>query len=86
MAEALSAAMRSRRKAAGLSQVEVAERAEMDPKHYQALESGFTSYRDRKPANPNLDTLRRIALAYGTTVPDLMHEVFGPGVEYAPQE
>lgn len=77
MAERLALAMRKRRKAVGLNQEQAAERADMHPKHYQAMESGFSSYRDRHPANPTLDMLRRLAAAYEISVPDLMWDVFG---------
>lgn len=76
MAEALAEVMRSRRRAAGLNQTEMADKAGIDPKHYQAMENGFVSYRDRKPANPQLDKLVKLAHGFETTVPDLMSDVF----------
>lgn len=85
VADALASVMRRRREAAGLNQVQMAERAGMDPKHYQAMENGFVSYRDRKPSNPRLDRLISLAHGFGTTVPDLMAEVFSQvTVEFDP--
>lgn len=74
---ALGTALRKRRTALGLKQQQVAERAGLEYKHYQALEAGLSSYGTKAPANPNLRHILGLAVALETTVPDLMFDVFG---------
>ena len=55
--------LRKRREELGLSQEDVALRADMDRRHYQELEHGFSNSRTRTPANPRLLTLVNLAAA-----------------------
>ncbi len=86
MAEALRTVLKKRRSETGLSQEKLAERAGIDWKYYQALESGWSNTAKGSPANPTLQVLRKLAEAYGISVPDLMWDVFGErGAEFHPQ-
>lgn len=75
-AVALSNVLRERRKKLGLTQEQLADLAEMDAKYYQSLENGRNNSKPDSLANPSLKILRKLAGAYGTTVPDLMWDVF----------
>lgn len=55
--------LKVRREELGLSQEDVALRADMDRRHYQELEHGFSNSRTRTPANPRLSTLVSLAAA-----------------------
>ncbi|HUP98902.1 MAG TPA: helix-turn-helix transcriptional regulator [Aeromicrobium sp.] len=79
--QALGAALRKRRTELGLKQQEVAERAGLEYKHYQALEAGLSHYGTKAPANPNFRHIMGLAEALSTNVPDLMFDVFG-GIQY----
>ena len=76
VAAALATALRTRRKAAGLTQEQMAARAEIDPKYYGSLENAQGNSTGRA-ANPSLQVLRKLADGYGVSVPDLMFDVFG---------
>jgi len=65
------------REARGLSQDEVALAAGISRNHYQLLENGLGVRKTRSPANPRLSTLIALSEVLGTTVPDLLGEVFG---------
>lgn len=85
MAEALRTALKKRRAETGLTQEKFAERAGVDWKYYQALESGWSNTAKGSPANPTLQVLRKLADGYGISVPDLMWDVFGEcGTEFRP--
>lgn len=59
--------LRSLREAAGLTQVQVAEKAVLDDKHYQTLESGLS--------NVTFATLVAVSKALGVTLPELFEGV-----------
>ena len=59
-----AARLRERRLGAGLTQIELARRAEVTPTYVGRLESGA--------AAPGIDTVARLAAALGTTVHDLL--------------
>ena len=63
----LSRRLRSLREAAGLTQVQVAEKAALDDKHYQTLESGLS--------NVTFATLVAVSKALGVTLADLFEGV-----------
>ena len=74
------------RNASGLTQEQVAEGAGIHRNHYQLLESGLSDRAKDSPANPRLSTLVALCRVLGTTVPDLIVELYGPptgvAVEY----
>lgn len=76
VAAALATALRTRRKAAGLTQEQLAARAEIDVKYYGSLENAQGNSTGRA-ANPSLQIIRKLADSYGVSVPDLMFDVFG---------
>lgn len=59
--------LRSLRETAGLTQVQVAEKAALDDKHYQTLESGLS--------NVTYATLVAVSKALGVTLADLFEGV-----------
>ncbi|MEO7032886.1 MAG: helix-turn-helix transcriptional regulator [Polyangiaceae bacterium] len=59
--------LRSLREAAGLTQVQVAEKAALDDKHYQTMESGLS--------NVTFATLVAVAKALGVTLAELFEGV-----------
>ena len=61
--------IRTVRLAVGLKQEEVADRANLAPRHYRRLEALST-----KKTNPTLEKLRDVAFALGTDVPALTGE------------
>ncbi|MFB7878021.1 MULTISPECIES: helix-turn-helix transcriptional regulator [unclassified Nocardia] len=65
------------REARGLSQEEVAHAAGISRQHYQLLERGWGVRSTQSPANPRLSTLIALSKVLGTTVPDLVDEMFG---------
>lgn len=65
------------REARGLTQEEVAHAAHISRNHYQLLENGWGVRKTRAPANPRLSTLVALSEVLGTTVPDLIDEMFG---------
>lgn len=77
MAVALSRTLRERRKSLGKTQEELAGLAGIDAKYYQSLENGRNNSKPESLANPSLKILRKLAGAYGVSVPDLMWDVFG---------
>lgn len=77
-AEALARRLRELRNAVGLTQEQVANSAGINRNHYQLLESGLSDRAKNTPANPRLSTLIALCEVYGTTVPDLVIDVFGP--------
>lgn len=77
VAEALGRRFRDLREVAGLSQEQVANLAGINRNHYQLLETGLSDRAKNTPANPRLSTLVALCDVYGTTVPDLVIEVFG---------
>lgn len=82
MAEALSRTLRSHRKKVGKTQEELAGLAGIDAKYYQSMESGRGNSSPDSVANPSLQVIRKLATAYGVSVPDLMWDVFNDGGEY----
>lgn len=76
MAAALAAALRTRRKAIGLTQEQLAAAAGIDAKYYGSLENAQGNSSGRA-ANPSLQVIRKLSEAYGISVPDLMFDVFG---------
>ena len=64
------ALLRQRREELGFSQEDVALRADMDRRHYQELEHGFSNSRTRTPANPRLLTLVNLAAALEMDIED----------------
>ncbi|MET0931581.1 MAG: helix-turn-helix transcriptional regulator [Aeromicrobium sp.] len=81
MAEALSKTLRSHRKRVGKTQEELAGVAGIDSKYYQSMESGRGNSSADSVANPSLQVLRKLAEAYGVSVPDLMWDVFNDGAD-----
>lgn len=77
IAEALSKVLRANRKRVGKTQEELAGLAGIDAKYYQAMESGKGNSSATSVANPSLQVIRKLADAFGVTVPDLMWDVFG---------
>ncbi|MFF2087585.1 helix-turn-helix domain-containing protein [Nocardia sp. NPDC058176] len=61
----------------GLSQEEVAHAAGISRQHYQLLENGWGVRSTKAPANPRLSTLIALSEVLGTSVPDLVGEMFG---------
>lgn len=61
-----------------MTQEQVAHSAGINRNHYQLLESGLSDRAKNTPANPRLSTLVRLCEVYGTTVPDLIIDLFGP--------
>ena len=59
--------LRSLRNAAGLTQVQLAERASIDEKHYQTMESGLS--------NVTFATLVAVSKALGVTLAELLEGV-----------
>ena len=59
--------LRSLREAAGLTQVQLAERAAIDEKHYQTMEGGLS--------NVTFATLVAVAKALGVTLVELLEGV-----------
>lgn len=76
MAEALSRTLRKHRKTLGKTQEELAGLAGIDAKYYQSMESGKGNSSPGSIANPTLQVLRKLADAYGLSVPDLIWDVF----------
>ena len=69
------AAIRARREELGLAQEDVALRADMDRRHYQELEHGFSNSRTLTPANPRLFTMIRLAEALEMEIADFMRYI-----------
>lgn len=67
--------LRKRREELGLSQEDVALRADIDRRHYQELEHGFSNSRTRTPANPRLLTLIKLAGALDMDVEDFFRNL-----------
>ena len=82
IARALGARLKELRTRAGLTLQAVYERTEVTAKHVQLVERGRSYSKGGKPPNPRLSTLAILCDAYGTTVPQLMIDVFGapPGI------
>ncbi len=59
-----------------MTQEQVANVAQVNRNHYQLLESALSDRAKRTPANPRLSTLVALAEVYGTTVPQLVAEIF----------
>ena len=76
LAEALAQRLRELRGGAGLTQEQVANVAQVNRNHYQLLESALSDRAKKTPANPRLSTLVALAEVYGTTVPELVAEIF----------
>lgn len=72
LASLFAATIRARRKELGLSQEEVALRAEIDRKHYQLMESARSDRRSNKAVNPRFFTLLRLASALEMSVDELV--------------
>lgn len=89
LAQRLGQQLGQLRAAIGLTQEQVANEAGINRNHYQLLEAGLSDRKKDTPANPRLSTLMALAEVYGTTVPDLMIDLFrgprGPQVEYRPR-
>lgn len=64
--------LRTFRKAAGLTQEQVAERAGISRNHYQLYESGLSDRAKNLPANPMLSTLLDLADALGCDITDIV--------------
>lgn len=77
LAESLARQLKELRRARNLTQEQVAHGAEMNRNHYQLLESAISDRKKRTPANPRLSTLVALAGVLGTTVPELVDEIFG---------
>lgn len=58
--------LRQLRKKRGYTQQELAERAEIEYKHIQRLES-------KRPCDPKLSTLKKIARAFDISLPELLN-------------
>lgn len=86
VAEALAERLRQLRTAAGLSQEAVAITAGLDRNHYQLLEAGLSDRKKRTPANPTLSTLVALCRVYGTTVPELVVDIFRVAPDASPVE
>lgn len=90
LSDALAERLRSLRAEAGLTQEQVAHQAGINRNHYQLLESGLSDRAKRTPANPRLSTLVALCGVYGTSVPDLVVDVFharpGTTVEVVAEE
>ena len=89
LADALAERLRALRSPTGMSQEQVAHAAGIHRNHYQLLESGLSDRKKHTPANPRLSTLVALCHVYGTTVPDLVVDIFragpdSPAVEYEP--
>ena len=87
LADALAERLRALRSPTGMSQEQVAHAAGIHRNHYQLLESGLSDRKKHTPANPRLSTLVALCQVYGTTVPDLVIDIFRagpdrPAVEY----
>ena len=67
--------LRARRHELGLSQEQVALRANIDRNHYQLMESARSDSKTNKAVNPRLYTLMRLADALEMPVEDLLHSV-----------
>ena len=68
--------IRNARLAAGLNQEEVADRADMAPRHYRRLEA-LTA----RKTNPTLEKLRAVALVLDVDVPALTGEPTGEEID-----
>ncbi len=77
LAQRLASRLRDLRDASGLTQEQVAHAAVINRNHYQLLESGLSDRAKGTPANPRLSTLVSLAVVLGTTVPELIDDVFG---------
>jgi transcriptional regulator with XRE-family HTH domain len=73
---ALAERLRDLRAAKGMTQEQAAQAAGMDRNHYQLLESGLSDRKKKTPANPRLSTLAALCDVFGTTVPDLVIDIF----------
>ncbi|MBP3222982.1 MAG: helix-turn-helix transcriptional regulator [Actinomycetaceae bacterium] len=71
-AKHLGSVLRTRRQELGLSQEQVALRADIDRRHYQDLEYGMSNSRNRTPANPRLSTLFALSRALEMSIVDLL--------------
>lgn len=76
LADALAQRLRELRRTSGMTQEQVANVAQVNRNHYQLLESALSDRAKRTPANPRLSTLVALAEVYGTTVPQLVAEIF----------
>ena len=72
LANIFAMTIRARRKELGLSQEQVALRADIDRNHYQLMESARSDRRSNKAVNPRLFTLFRLANALELPVEDLL--------------
>ena len=77
LAGVLAERLRVLREAKGLTQERVAHEAGISRNHYQLLEAGWVKRGDRKPSNPRLGTLIAVSEVLGTSVPELINEMFG---------
>ena len=64
------------RAASGLTQEQVAHSAGINRNHYQLLESGLSDRKKNTPANPRLSTLVALADTFGTSVPEIIVDLF----------
>ncbi len=67
--------IRERRQELGLSQEQVALRADIDRNHYQLMESARSDRKSNKAVNPQMFTLLRLATALEMPIEDLLEGV-----------
>ncbi|MDO4887904.1 MAG: helix-turn-helix transcriptional regulator [Actinomycetaceae bacterium] len=72
LASVFASFIRARRKELGLSQEQVALRADIDRNHYQLMESARSDRRSNRAVNPRLFTLFKLARALEMPVEDLL--------------
>lgn len=72
VAKQLARTVRSRRKQLGLTQDELARRAELDRTTVQALEAGKSDLKNNRNANPKTQTLLHLAEALQMPIGDLL--------------
>lgn len=74
LASTLAKTLQRRRKALNLSQEQVALKANLDPNHYQLMESARSDRKRNSPLNPRLSTLIALASVLECSVPDLLDD------------
>ncbi|WP_197718442.1 helix-turn-helix domain-containing protein [Trueperella bialowiezensis] len=72
LASAFAKTLQARRKELGLTQEQVALRANINRNHYQLLEHARSDRRSNRPANPRLSTLIKLAKVFDCSVQDLL--------------
>lgn len=78
IAQALGARLKELRAGVDLTLQEVEGATGITAKHVQLIERGRSYTKGGKAPNPRLSTLAVLCEAYGTTVPQLMVDIFGP--------